>query len=364
MNAYDIGLCLNKQLDDENKLLFLKNTWTPMHGFIFPTVKQGNQNRCFQREWLNMFKWLAYSDVKKGGFCKYCVIFQPSGGGQGCQPLKAFVTEPFLNFKKGIELLKNHGGSKLINNIVSDKTKSIMEANRKRLTSIIKTIIFCGHNNISLRGHRDDGILDYESAITGKEGIFRSLLSFRLDSGDNILKDHFKSCGKNSTMISKTIQNEIINVLHQVITESIVKNIKKNVFFSIICDETTDVSTKEQLSFSVRTQAALMYDEDIPANSHLEIQAELELWKTKWANTENPKPQTAVETLVHSTAERSFSSLRRLKNYMRSSMTEDRLNGLAVLHIHKEIPINIDDVINIFSRQKQRRMKTEDWSKD
>lgn len=35
-----------------------------------------------------------------------------------------------------------------------------------------------------------------------------------------------------------------------------------------------------------------MYDEDIPANSHLEIQAELELWKTKWANTENSKPQT------------------------------------------------------------------------
>jgi len=133
-------------------------------------------------------------------------------------------------------------------------------------------------------------------------------------------------------------------------------------------------------------KAALIYDDDIPANSHLEIQAELELWKTKWTNIENPKPQTAVETLVHckvfypnikillqifatititsATAERSFSSLRRLKNYMRSSMTEDRLNGLAVLHIHKEIPIDIDDVINRFSRQKQRRMKTEDWSKD
>lgn len=90
------------------------------------------------------------------------------------QTLKAFVTEPFLNFKKGIELLKNHGltnyhkrcaekgssfiqnsnagESKFINNIYSYKTKSIMEANRKRLTSIIETIIFCGHNNISLRG--------------------------------------------------------------------------------------------------------------------------------------------------------------------------------------------------------------------
>ncbi|KAF0746454.1 52 kDa repressor of the inhibitor of the protein kinase-like, partial [Aphis craccivora] len=72
----------------------------------------------------------------------------------------------------------------------------------------------------------------------------------------------------------------------------------------------------------------------------------------------------ATITITSATAERSFSSLRRLKNYMRTSMTKDRLNGLAVLHIPKEIPIDIDDVINRFSRQKQRRMKTEDWSKD
>ena len=104
MNSYDIGLCLNKQLDDENKLLYLKNTWTPMHGFIFPTVKQGNQNRCFQREWLNMFKWLAYSDVKKGGFCKYCVIFQPSGGGQGCQVIINYYK---INYNKLLLFVNN-----------------------------------------------------------------------------------------------------------------------------------------------------------------------------------------------------------------------------------------------------------------
>ncbi|VVC44336.1 Hypothetical protein CINCED_3A010998 [Cinara cedri] len=63
-----------------------------------------------------------------------------------------------------------------------------------------------------------------------------------------------------------------------------------------------------------------------------------------------------------SAAERSF--LRRMKNYMRSSMTEDWLNGSAALDIHKEIPIDIDKVINRFSRQKQRRMNIEDWSKD
>jgi len=42
-------------------------------------------------------------------------------------------------------------------------------------------------------------------------------------------------------------------------------------------------------------------------------------------------------------------------------MGQERLNGLAVLNIHKNIPINIDEVINIFSKSS-RRIKTEDWS--
>lgn len=50
--------------------------------------------------------------------------------------------------------------------------------------------------------------------ITGTEGLFRGLLAFRINSGDQIIEDHLNSCNKNSTMISKAIQNEIINVLH------------------------------------------------------------------------------------------------------------------------------------------------------
>jgi hypothetical protein len=40
-------------------------------------------------------------------------------------------------------------------------------------------------------------------------------------------------------------------------------------------------------------------------------------------------------------AERSFSSLKRLKTYLRHRMNQDRLTGLALLSIH----VNIDDVI-------------------
>jgi hypothetical protein len=45
------------------------------------------------------------------------------------------------------------------------------------------------------------------------------------------------------------------------------------------------------------------------------------------------------------TAERSFSLLRRLKNYMRSTMTEGRLNGLAMLAVHKDIKLDYEEVI-------------------
>lgn len=42
------------------------------------------------------------------------------------------------------------------------------------------------------------------------------------------------------------------------------------------------------------------------------------------------------------TAERSFSALLRLKNYLRSTMRQDRLNYIAILNIHKLYSESLD----------------------
>ena len=42
------------------------------------------------------------------------------------------------------------------------------------------------------------------------------------------------------------------------------------------------------------------------------------------------------------TAARSFSSMRRLKSPLRSTMTDERLTSLAILHIHKHKNVDID----------------------
>lgn len=54
--------------------------------------------------------------------------------------------------------------------------------------------------------------------------------------------------------------------------------------------------------------------------------------------------------------ERSFSTLRRLKTWLRSTTTDTRLNGLALLNIHKEIDVIPEDVVNQFANKKKRRM--------
>ena len=50
------------------------------------------------------------------------------------------------------------------------------------------------------------------------------------------------------------------------------------------------------------------------------------------------------------TAERSFGGLKRIKTGLRSSMSNKRLSSLTLLHIHLDRPIDIEEVIDEFSR--------------
>jgi hypothetical protein len=95
---------------------------------------------------------------------------------------------------------------------------------------------------------------------------------------------------------------------------------------------------------------------------------------------DNDRPTSAIETLplcsvdffpnirtllliaatlpvTTATAERTFSSLRLLKNYVRTTMGQDRLAGLTLLYLHRDIPITSDEVIDTFARQCSRRLE-------
>ncbi|CAK1602768.1 unnamed protein product [Parnassius mnemosyne] len=55
-------------------------------------------------------------------------------------------------------------------------------------------------------------------------------------------------------------------------------------------------------------------------------------------------------------AERPFSTLRRVKSWLRSSMVVDLLNGLALLHVHKNVPIDVNEEMTHFGRRRKRKI--------
>lgn len=119
-------------------------------------------------------------------------------------------------------------------------SQGIIEENRKIITSIISCITFCGSHDLALRGkHYGEGILE-------------DLYKLRIDAGDLVLKKHFEHGKKNASYRSIDIQNEIIAICGDVIKAHIVKKVKEAEAYSVLADETTDISGTEQLSIGLR----------------------------------------------------------------------------------------------------------------
>ena len=66
-----------------------------------------------------------------------------------------------------------------------------------------------------------------------------------------------------------------------------------------------------------------------------------------------------VMPATNATSERAFSGLRRVKTYLRSTMSQRRLNHLMLLHVHKEKTDSLKDklieVANMFVEGSEHR---------
>ncbi|CAH1100927.1 unnamed protein product [Psylliodes chrysocephalus] len=285
---YDIGNFLNKHLDDYTKYQLLSNHWQPKDDYKFPysshLIKGKEVKRYFGHKYLSKYPWLVFSPAKQGLFCKYCPFFATGGVGRGQKavPLQKLVTKPLINFKdiagqngdlethanyiyhkraaeQGVAFLHTYNNPNLevINRVHQQRLKKV-EENRERLRPIVETIIFLGRQNLAFRGHRDDLPILHNTEISNEcdmivnEGNFRELLRFRVSAGDKKLEKHLQSASSNATYISKTTQNMLISCCGQEISEQILSKVRASRYYSILFDETTDVSHLSQLSLTLR----------------------------------------------------------------------------------------------------------------
>lgn len=118
----------------------------------------------------------------------------------------------------------------MINQVNLQRLKQINE-NRERITPIIETLTLCGRQNIALRGAVDDGLLlinNTSHSLVANPGNFRELLKFKINSGDQKLKNHLDTTSVRDKYISKTAQNELLNCIGKETQLQIIKNKKNN----------------------------------------------------------------------------------------------------------------------------------------
>ena len=121
----------------------------------------------------------------------------------------------------------------------------------------------------------------------------------------------------------------------------------------------------------------MKYKDIIGGMSENEFVAELERWKFSWKSATEP-PETSIDALnqcdagfypriyqllqifatlpaTSASAERSFSAMRRIKTYLRSTMSEERFCGLAQMNIHRDIEVDPEVIVQTFATSKERR---------
>ena len=131
--------------------------------------------------------------------------------------------------------------------------RETIQNNTQKLCSITEIIISCGWQNITLRGNCDSGSdMEGVQAASTNHGNFCALLNFRISAGDTILGDHFQGTARNATYTSPNIQNQLISILGEHICNAILRKVRSNLCYTLIADEVTDCSNKEQLCNVIR----------------------------------------------------------------------------------------------------------------
>ena len=212
---YDIGIVggFSRELTREEKYGVINDIYKPPPNYVFPqhAEGQGSHKRSFQSKWLHEYTWLAYSMEKDGGYCVPCVFFCKNPEGLG-----KLVNQPLNRLKDAVSALRQHGKKPYHMHAVSDMVMFMqvmrnerqpishqlvsslaqtVQNNRQFLKSIIHTIIFCGKQNVSLRGHRDDA---QHLQQPGNHGNFHALLHFRTESGDKTLQTYLEKAPQNA----------------------------------------------------------------------------------------------------------------------------------------------------------------------
>ena len=224
-------------------------------------------NRYCNPEWFDMYKFLVYSEQEDGAYCLSCILFltQPKNGSQAAK----LITTPCKKWRKATDYLFTHADeceyhkmsynrfnaflntqnnpSIHIDQRMTNSASETVERNRRILKSILRALEYLVHQGLTLQGCRDDGAAIGDNSIN--KGNFKVLLDLMSHTEDP-LHNHLETCAGNSTYISKTTQNALLECIKNYIQGKIVDEVNQQQFGLVA--EVTGSANWEQLGIVVQ----------------------------------------------------------------------------------------------------------------
>ena len=237
---------------------------------VYPVTEHGGKRRSFQPKWFDLpdaKHWLEYSLKADSLFCFACRMFATQSQGDINEQNWMVSGVRGSNWKNAIRAIRKHTSTYFhINNMKSwkcyikqtpvdcmlseqrqaelSRRQHEIEFNREVVHRLLDIIIFLAQNNLPFRGHR-------ESESARNRGKFLGLVELQARR-DPVLKEHLEKSKQNCHYLSPDIQNEFISLLADGVIDKIIVQVKEAQLFTLLLDETSDISRDEQVSFILR----------------------------------------------------------------------------------------------------------------
>ncbi|KAL6522340.1 hypothetical protein OROHE_016893 [Orobanche hederae] len=251
----------NPNIRDEVRRSYLLKGPCQPRNHEFPYTLFGSKQRRFNPAWFDEYpSWLEYSVNQNAAYCLSCYLFKPNIGAQAGGD--SFVGLGFKNWSRKEKLRIHVGNVNSAHNQASAKCVALMSNKQHienviikhsdqskidykiRLNASIDCVRFLLKQGLAFRGH-DEG------ETSKNRGNFIELLQFLADHNKSIEAVTFKNAPENLKLTSPDIQKDIVNAAATETTKLIVSDLGDD-FFSVLVDESHDVSIKEQMSVVVR----------------------------------------------------------------------------------------------------------------
>lgn len=237
---------------DKPKLLeFIETPCRPKE-FCFPKRKFGKQWRSASSKWFDDFPWLHY-DVGHDCMRCYVCVNQQSKLFNCRNKEGGFINVGVSNWKDALERFRKHQTSECHKQAMTYQTivpqcgnaremsninaSTVMKDNRHCLIKIIQSLKYLARQSIAIQSDKEE------------ESNFIQLLKLR--SLDDVTLKIWLEKKTGVKYTSHDIQNEILTLMSHHVLREIVNDIRSH-FFSLLGDEYTDISNKEQLSICLR----------------------------------------------------------------------------------------------------------------